>query len=222
MSGIDTFLERSGLSSRVDFSGGSASTTEPGKYPALSDAVLLSLTNGKQITADAVLVLSKPFTFDQAVALYDNDDIDDETTFALITGRRAPIPRDDVRYSVWMPSPALGIVGVFVSNTFQEVTVPPGEAMEFSDNLRVTFEGQVRLRLVSDTDKWPPAPQPAIDYSGVYLRTCLDRSTISAKMSNGKRLYQPAGVFGRFVTQVLDPMAAGTFEYRYVYRAVKK
>lgn len=196
-------------------------TGATGTYEALKSGVIVSLTVGEKITPNAAIVLGRAFTLAEVNALWEDFEISDEETYKLITGQDPPSVRDMALYGSWMQSPAMSSLPTAVVPTYQLAPLAQSDTFRVSNHLRAWFEVEIRPRLASDGDFYPPTGTPPAD-NGLSWVIQSDKLYVSAKGSDGKREYRVTGSLMRFFELAVQPLNAGVWEYRYVLRLAKK
>jgi hypothetical protein len=195
--------------------------TGNGTYEALKSGVIVSLTVGEKVTPNAAIVLGRTFTLAEVDALWEEFEISDEETYKLITGQDPPTVRDMALYGSWIQSPGMpGLPGSPVP-TYQVVALVQSDTFKVSNHLRAWFDIELRPRLASDGDTFPPGGPLFVD-NGVLPIIQTDKVFVSAKGADGKREYRATGVLMRFYDLALQPLGPGFWEYRYVLRLAKK
>ena len=196
-------------------------TSATGTYEALKSGVIVSLTVGEKITPNAAIVLGRTFTLAEVTALWEDFEISDEETYKLITGQDPPSVRDMALYGSWMQSPAMSSLPAAVVPTYQLVGLAQSDTFRVSNHLRAWFQIEVRPRLSTDADVFPPIGAPPVD-NGLSWTLPSDKLYVSAKGNDGKREYRATGSLMRFFELPLQFINAGMWEYRYVLRLAKK
>ena len=191
----------------------SGSSTQPsaGKYPALDKNVLLILADKDHITAKAMVTLGREYTFDEAVALYDSDDIVDEDTFVLITGKLPPVRKLSVMYGEWHDMPVIPALGNPGQMAWDEQILPASESFTLATDFRASVHVEWRPKLLNDADIYPSGAHNDREF---YVQVPPDQITVSA-VSNRKRTYSAQARLIRRFSAATTGYAAGELEYRY-------
>ena len=192
-----------------------------GTYEPLKSGVIISLTVGEKITPNAAIVLGRAFTLAEVNALWEEFEISDEETYKLITGQDPPTVRDMALYGSWVQAPTLPGAPAPATASYQMIPLPQSDTYKVSNHLRAWFDIELRVRLQSDADVYPP-PGPLPLDNGVRGTIPGDKLTIGPKGADGKREYRAQGSIMRFFETPIQPVAAGQWEYRYVLRLAKK
>ena len=196
-------------------------TGATGTYEALKSGVIVSLTVGEKITPNAAIVLGRAFTLAEVIALWEEFEISDEETYKLITGQDPPSVRDMALYGSWMQSPAMSALPGAAMPTYQLAPLAQSDTFRVSNHLRAWFQIEVRPRLSTDADVFPPIGAPPVD-NGLSWTLPSDKLYVSAKGNDGKREYRATGSLMRFFESAVQFINAGVWEYRYVLRLAKK
>lgn len=197
---------------RPVFSVGSG-TSQPGagKYPPLDKNVLLIMADKNHITAKAMVTLGKEYTFDDAVTLYDSDDIVNEDTFVLVTGKLPPVQKLSVMYGDWHDMPALPALGNPGQMTWDEVLLPASETFSLASDYRASVHVEWRPKLLNDGDTYPTGPHGEKEF---YVQITPDLITVTS-LSNRKRNYSMQAKVIRRYSAATTGYAPGDLEYRY-------
>lgn len=199
-----------------DASAGGAKQTSKDKYPPMDKSLLLVLANNNKITPKAMEQLLKEYTFDQAVLLYDSDDIVDETTFVIVTGKQPPAPKDNLIYSDWRDMPAL--VGLAAGPmSFNDVELAQSETWTISNDFRVSVYAQWRVKLANDSATYPAGKGE----HELYVTVPPDGLNIGP-VSDRKRTVSATGRVVRRWSGATAGYALGELEYRYVVQTARR
>lgn len=203
----------------LDLSGTpAAKTPEAGKYPAMDANLLLVLANQSKITPKAMAALLKPYSWEEAIALYESDDIVDETTFVIVTGKLPPEPKDIIMYGKWRDMPLLtNLAGGPMS--FNDVALAQSEQWTLPNDYRASFYGEWRPKLISDNVPWPSVGGGERE---MYITIPPDQIVISTLSSDRKRTYSATGRVVRRWDQGTVGYPAGEFEYRYAIHVSRR
>jgi hypothetical protein len=194
----------------LDLGTGAPPKTTEGKYPPVNQNLLLVLSNDNKITALAMNVLLREWTFEEAITLYDNDDIADDQTFVLLTGKIPPTPKDTIIYGAWRDMPAL--LGLAAGQmAFSEVVLAQSETWTFSNDVRVTFYGEWRPKLPNTTDVFPAAHGER----ELYVSIPPDGYIVGG-VQDRKRTWSAIGRVVRRWDAATNAYSQGELEYRYV------
>lgn len=196
-----------------------SSSSMGSKYPPLSKEILLVLADKDHITAKAIAVLQKEYTFDEAVQLYDNDDIVDEDTFVLVTGKLPPAQKNQIIYGEWRDVPALPPLANPAQMTWVETTLPISESFIFGNDFRASVGIEWRPKLQNDTDVWPGAARGEKE---LYFRVNPDNIAITSNSSNKKRTYTFTGKAFRRHDTATSGYNPGELEFRYIITPSRK
>jgi hypothetical protein len=191
--------------------GGTGSQPSAGGYPPLDKNVLLILADKNHITAKAMVSLGKEYTFDDAVTLYDSDDIVDEDTFVLVTGKLPPVQKLSVMYGDWHDMPALPALGNPGQMTWDEIVLPASETFSIASDYRASVHVEWRPKLLNDSDTYPTGPHGEREF---YAQIPPDLITVTA-LSNRKRNYSAQARVVRRYAAATAGYAPGELEYRY-------
>lgn len=195
--------------------------TASGTYEPLKSGVIISLTVGEKITANAAIVLGRTFTLAEVNALWEEFEISDEETYKLITGQDPPTVRDMAIYGSWVQAPAFPGAAAPITASYQMIPLPQSDTYKVSNHLRAWFDIELRVRLQSDGDVYPPIGPILLD-NGLRGTIPGDKLTVGPKGNDGKREYRAQGSIMRFHESPIQPVSAGQWEYRYVLRLAKK
>ena len=196
--------------------GGGAIAPSADKYPPMDKSILLVLADQNKISAKAMAVLLKEYTFDDAVSLYQDDEITDEKTFVIVTGKNPPTAKDMVEYGAWKDIPALS--GLAAGPMAFDLTVlSQSETWTFSNDLRVSFFAEWRPKLNSDAEGYPSAHGE----HELYITIPPDGIIVGA-VSDKRRTWSAIGRLIRRWSGATTGYAAGELEYRYVAHLARR
>ena len=203
----------------LDLSGTpAAKTVEAGKYAGMNENLLLVLADKSKITPKAMAALLKPYSWEDAIALYESDDIVDEATFVIVTGKLPPEPKDMILYGQWRDMPALiNLAGGPMS--FSDTALAQSEQWTLANDYRASFYGEWRPKLIGDNVPWPSVGGGERE---MYITIPPDQIVISAVTSDRKRTYSATGRVVRRWDQGTVGYPAGEFEYRYAIHVSRK